>query len=106
VGAICRLVREDPVDASTALFDDIRDVGIGGHYLGAKSTRRLYRAGELWQPQTYRRAPFETYAGSTLVKEAQAKAEEIIAADLKTPVADDVSAAADKVIAGYRATKA
>ena len=106
VGAVRRLVREDPVDASTALFDDIRKVGIGGHYLGAKSTRRFYRAGELWQPQTYRRAPFETYAGSTLVKEARAKAEEIIAADLKTPVADDVSAAADKVIADYRATRA
>jgi trimethylamine--corrinoid protein Co-methyltransferase len=106
VGAIRRLVREDPVDASTALFEDIRDVGIGGHFLGAKSTRRLYRAGELWQPQTYRRAPFETYAGSTLVKEAQAKAEAVIAADLKTPVADDVLAAADKVIAGYRASKA
>ena len=105
VGAIRRLVREDPVDASTALFEDIRDVGIGGHYLAAKSTRRFYRAGELWQPKTYRRAPFETYAGSTLVREAQARAEEIIAADLKTPVADDVLAAADAVIARYRATK-
>ena len=90
-GAIRRYVREDPIDASTALFEDIRDIGIGGHFLGAKSTRRFSRSGELWQPKTFRRQPFETYAGSTLVKEAQARAEELIAADLKTPVTDDVA---------------
>ena len=39
VGAIRRFVRDDPIDASTALFDDIRDVGIGGHYLGAQAAR-------------------------------------------------------------------
>jgi trimethylamine---corrinoid protein Co-methyltransferase len=105
-GAIRRYVRDDPIDASTALFEDIRDIGIGGHYLGAKSTRRFSRGGELWQPRTYRRQPFETYVGSTLVKEAQARAEELIAADLKSPVPDDVQDAVRKVIMSYRAAKA
>ena len=104
-GAIRRFVREDPIDASTALFEDIRDVGIGGHFLGAKSTRRFSRGGELWQPKVFRRQPFETYVGSTLVKEAQARAEELIAADTKTPVSDDALVAVDKVIAKYRATR-
>ena len=41
VGALRRLVREDPIDATRALIDDIAAVGIGGHYLGRRSTRRV-----------------------------------------------------------------
>ena len=50
VSAIRRFVRDDSIDASTALFDDIRDVGIGGHYLKARSTREFLHKGELWSP--------------------------------------------------------
>ena len=41
VGALRRLVRDDPIDATRALVDDIAAVGIGGHYLGRKSTRAV-----------------------------------------------------------------
>jgi trimethylamine---corrinoid protein Co-methyltransferase len=105
-GAIRRYVREDPIDDTVSLFDDIRDVGIGGHFLGAKSTRRFYRAGEMWQPKTFRRQPFDSYVGSSLVKEAKERAEEIIAANLAAPVPDETLAAVDGIIARYRATQA
>ena len=68
VGAIRRFLREDPVDASRRCSKTSRTSGIGGHYLAPASTRRFYRAGELWQPEVWQRAPFETYAGSTLVR--------------------------------------
>jgi len=104
VGAIRRFVRDDPMDASTALFDDIREIGIGGHYLGAKSTRRLLRAGELWSPATWQRGPFELYADRPLVVDAAARARQLIDANLATPVDDEVLKHADRVIAAYRAT--
>jgi trimethylamine--corrinoid protein Co-methyltransferase len=104
VGAIRRFVRDDPIDASTALFDDIRDVGIGGHYLAAKSTRQFLHKGELWSPKVWQRAPFEAYAGRSLVADAAARAREIIAFNAATPVADDVLVEVEKVIASYRAT--
>jgi len=105
VGAIRRFVREDPIDATTALFDDIRDVGIGGHFLGAKSTRKFYRGGELWQPAVWQRGPFESFAATSLVKAAVEKAEETIAANLATPVPDDVQHRVEEIIAAYRKTK-
>ena len=99
VGAIRRFVRDDPIDASTALFDDIRDVGIGGHYLKARSTREFLHKGELWSPAVWQRAPFEAYAERSLVADAAARAREIIDANLATPVDDAVLARVEQVIA-------
>ena len=62
VNAIERFMREDPVDEASALIDDLVEVGIGGHFLARKSTRRLYRAGELWQPHLWHRGTFDQYA--------------------------------------------
>jgi len=104
VGAIRRFVREDPIDATTALMDDIREVGIGGHYLARKSTRQFYRGGELWSPMTWQRAPFETYADRALVREAAEKADAIIATHRATPVDDDVLKAVEQIIEAYRRT--
>ncbi len=103
VGAIRRYVRDDPIDDSTALFDDIREVGIGGHYLGARSTRRFLHQGELWSPRVWQRAPFESYAGRTLVEDAAARAREIIASRPAAPVDEAVLARVERVIASYRA---
>lgn len=105
VNAIERFLREDPVDASTALVDDIAAVGIGGHYLASKSTRQFYRAGELWQPQLWQRQPFEHYVGTSLVREAAARAEELIATNDVPPLSDDVAKHVDDLIAGYLKSK-
>jgi trimethylamine--corrinoid protein Co-methyltransferase len=101
VGMIERFAREDPIDAATALTGDIAAVGVGGHYLGARSTRRFYRAGELWQPRVFQREPFEAYAGRSLVDDAAEQARELLAAHSVPPLADDVVAEIDGVIESY-----
>jgi trimethylamine--corrinoid protein Co-methyltransferase len=106
VGAIRRFVRDDPVDDVTALFDDIREVGIGGHFLARKSTRQFLRRGELWSPAVWQRGPFESYGGRTVVEDAVAKAREIIASNPAAPVDEAVLRRVDGVIAAYRATVA
>ncbi len=98
VGALRRLVRDDPIDATRALFDDIAAVGIGGHYLGRKSTRALHRGGEVWQPRLWQRESFEQYEGRPLVAEAAARADEILAAHEVLPLDDDVAAEIDAIV--------
>ena len=98
VGALRRLVREDPIDATRALIDDIAAVGIGGHYLGRRSTRDFFRGGELWEPRLWQRGPFEQYEGRSLVEEAAARADEILAEHEVLPLGDDVTAEIDAVI--------
>ena len=98
VGALRRLVRDDPVDATRALIDDIAGVGIGGHYLGRKSTRRFHGDGEIWQPALWQRGPFEQYEGRPLVAEAAARADEILRTHEVDPLAEDVAAEIDAVI--------
>ncbi len=105
VNAIERFLREDPVDETTALMEDIAGVGIGGHYLASKSTRQFYRAGELWQPTMWQRQPFEQYVGTSLVQEAAARAEELIASNDVPPLPDDVAKHVDELIAGYLGSK-
>jgi trimethylamine:corrinoid methyltransferase-like protein len=98
---IRRFVRDEPVDATRALVDDIAAVGVGGHYLGRRSTRELYRGGEQWQPALLRREPFDTYAGRTLVGDAAERARQILAEHDVTPLADDVAAQIDRVIEAH-----
>jgi ferredoxin len=105
VNAIERFLRDDPVDGTRALVDDIIAVGIGGHYLGRRSTRELYRAGELWEPRLWQRQPFEHYVGTSLVREAAARAEELIATNDVPPLPEDVTRHVDKLIADYLASK-
>ena len=101
VGMIKRFVRDDPVDASTALTADIETVGVGGHFLGLKSTRHLSRTGELWRPRVFQRDPFEAYAGRSLAADAARQAQDILASHTVPPLADDVVGEIDRVIDRY-----
>ena len=73
IGALRRYLREDTIDDTTALMDDILAVGIGGHYLGCRSTRAFSRS-EVWRPQVFQRGTFEEFAGRPLAEEAAAPA--------------------------------
>jgi trimethylamine--corrinoid protein Co-methyltransferase len=90
VNAIERFMREDPVDEAKALIDDLVDVGIGGHFLARRSTRRLYRSGELWRPHLWQRGTFDQYVGRPLVKDAWERAQRLIAENDVPPLPDDV----------------
>jgi trimethylamine:corrinoid methyltransferase-like protein len=105
VAMIKRLLRGDAVDDSSALFDEIAQIGIGGHYLAAKSTRRFHREGELWEPSLFQRGPFENYIGRPLLEEAVEKARDLIATHEVPPVGDEVARHVADTIAAYAAAR-
>jgi trimethylamine--corrinoid protein Co-methyltransferase len=105
VSMIKRLVRNDVIDDDSALFDDIRAVGIGGHYLAARSTRRRYRAGELWEPRVFRRGSFAVGSGRSLVQDAAEIARHLIATHEVTPVAEDLRLYVRSVIDDFATAK-
>ena len=83
-------------------MDDILDVGIGGHFLGRKSTRAFSRS-EVWRPQAFQRGTFEEFAGRPLAHEAAARAREILAAHEVEPLPEDADRHIDDVITGWAA---
>ena len=101
VGMIRRFVRDDPVDETTALVGDIAEVGVGGHFLSQRSTRRFLRRGELWRPRVFQRDTFESYAGRGLAAEAAAQARDLLASHEVAPLTDDVAREIDDVIERY-----
>ena len=105
VGMIRRFCRSEPIDATKALMDDIVEVGIGGHYLGRKSTRALSRSNELWRPALFRRGPWEEYAARPLAAEAAERARELIATHEVPPLADEARAEARRIIERYAARR-
>jgi trimethylamine--corrinoid protein Co-methyltransferase len=105
VGALRRYLREDPIDETTALMDDILDVGIGGHYLGRRSTRAYSRT-EVWRPAAFRRGTFEEFQGRPLARDAADRARELLATHEVAPLPDDADRHIDEVIAGWRAAYA
>ena len=62
IGALRRYLRDDAIDEAHALIDDITAVGIGGHFLGRKSTRQFART-EVWRPAVFQRGTFEEFKG-------------------------------------------
>ncbi len=97
IGALRRYLRTDPIDETTALMDDILEVGIGGHFLGRRSTRRFSRR-EVWRPRAFRRGAFEESVGRPLAHEAAARAREILAEHEVPPLPDDADRHIDEVI--------
>jgi len=104
VGMVERFLRDGPINETTALIDDIVAVGIGGHYLGRKSTRRWHRAGEIWWPSVFQRDGWESYEGRSLVRDAADRAHELLATHEVAPLPGDLQRHIDAVIAAYRRT--
>ena len=92
LGAIRRYLREDPIDETAALMEDILEVGVGGHYLGRRSTRHLART-ETWRPQLFRREDYGAPGARTLVQAAAERAEELLASHDVPPLAAGVDRA-------------
>jgi len=105
IGALRRYLREDPINETTALMDDILEVGIGGHFLGRRSTRRFSRS-EVWRPQVFQRGTFEEFIGRPLVQEAAARARDILAEHEVPPLPEDAERHIDGVVSGWAARTA
>lgn len=101
VGMLRRFIRDDPVDSTRALVDDIVATGPGGHFLSRPSTRRQSRQGELWRAGVFRRAPFESCAGRSLVGEAADRARTLLREHEVPRLPDDVAHEIDDVIESY-----
>ena len=95
-------MRDDPIDATRALLDDIAAVGIGGHFLGRRSTRAVPpRRRGLAAARVAARAVRGSTQGRPLVEEAAARADEILRTHEVQPLPDDVAAEIDAVIERY-----
>jgi trimethylamine--corrinoid protein Co-methyltransferase len=105
VAMVKRLLRGDAIDESAVLFDEIASAGIGGHFLAAKSTRRLHRQGEVWPASLFQRGPFENFVGRPLLEEAVEKARDLIATHEVPPVGDEVARHVNDTIVAFAATQ-
>lgn len=105
IGALRRYLREDPIDETTALMDDILEVGIGGHFLGRRSTRQFSRS-EVWRPRAFQRGTFEEFIGRPLAHEAAARARDILAEHEVPPLPEDAERHIDGIVSGWAARTA
>lgn len=104
IAALRRYMRVDPIDEEHALMDDIRSIGLGGHYLGSKNTRRFART-EIWQPEVFQRGTFKSYADKPLVEQALEKAEEILATYKPAPLPDGAEQRIQEILDGWAASE-
>jgi trimethylamine:corrinoid methyltransferase-like protein len=87
-------------------MDDIVEVGIGGHYLGRKSTRAHART-EVWRPQVFQRGSFEEYQppGRSLIEEAVGRARELLATHDVAPLPEDAAREIAAIVARHEAAR-
>ena len=88
IGHLCqRLVEGVDCSEEKELFEDILQVGPGGHFLGARSTRKAARSAEFFVPQLVDRHPYGAWVA--LGKPSMyAKARERVAEILEAPLVD------------------
>jgi trimethylamine--corrinoid protein Co-methyltransferase len=104
LGAIRRYVREDPVDETTALMEDLFAVGIGGHFLGRRSTRRFSRT-EVWQPRVFQRGTFAELGARSVVGAAAERAGRLLATHEVAPLPAGAEEHIDGVLAAWQALR-
>jgi len=105
IGALRRYCRPEPIDEAHALLNDIREVGIGGHFLGARSTRRFART-EVWRPSVFQRGTFDEFKDRPLVEQAVEQAHAVLDAYEPAPLPAGADEHIDEVIKAYAASLA
>jgi trimethylamine--corrinoid protein Co-methyltransferase len=94
IARMCQRLREG-VDISPEkdYFEDIKEVGPGGHFLRQRNTRTAARSNEFVMPQLVDRNPYDQWAAlgrPDLYENAKVKVEEILAVPQKNPLPDEV----------------
>jgi len=84
-----------------ALFEDIAEVGPGGHFLVTQGTRRAARSGEFYLPKLLDRHPYESWVSlgmPSMYETARERVREILAAPMTDPLSDDLAAELDRIL--------
>jgi trimethylamine--corrinoid protein Co-methyltransferase len=93
IAHLCRHLAKG-IDASDEknLFDDIRQVGPGGHFLKSTNTRKAPRTGEFYISKLIPRGTYESWLGAgkpTIYENARKKVQEILEGPVVDPLPDD-----------------
>jgi trimethylamine--corrinoid protein Co-methyltransferase len=94
IALVCQRLRDGvDISAEKDYFEDIKDVGPGGHFLGQRNTRKAARSNEFVVPALADRNPFSQWAAlgrPDLYDKARVKVEEVLSNPQKNPLPDDV----------------
>jgi trimethylamine--corrinoid protein Co-methyltransferase len=99
IGALRAYTATAVIDETTALMEDILEVGIGGHFLGRRSTRRHART-DVWRPAVFRRD-----RPGSVVDAAVERAHELLATHEVPPLDDDAERHIEAVIGDWARTR-
>jgi trimethylamine--corrinoid protein Co-methyltransferase len=102
IALLCQRFR-DGVETSTEkdYFDDIKNIGPGGHFLGQRNTRIAARSDEFITPLLADRNSFRRWVAlgrPDLYDKAREKVEEILSCPQKNPLPDDVIGKLEAII--------
>jgi trimethylamine--corrinoid protein Co-methyltransferase len=92
------------VDTSEAkdLYEDIRQVGPGGHFLKSRNTLKAARSGEFYMPVLTDRHAYEAWINlskPTIYANAREKVTKILAEPVVDPLPEEVTQALDEILA-------
>jgi trimethylamine--corrinoid protein Co-methyltransferase len=102
IGHICRRLYEG-VDAQESMdfYEDIVQVGPGGHFLASRNTRRAARSAEFYMSNLLNRHPYEAWlrlGKPSLYTKAREKVREILAGPMVDPLPEDISCKLDAIL--------
>jgi len=102
IAGMCKRLREG-VDFSDTknYFDDIAEVGPGGHFMAQRSTLAACRSDEFYVPSLSDRHTFESWeelGKPDIYSKARERVEEILAGPQRTPLSDDVIGKLDEIV--------
>jgi trimethylamine--corrinoid protein Co-methyltransferase len=102
LSGVCKRLREG-VDFSDSknYFDDIAEVGPGGHFMMQRNTLAACRSDEFYVPSLCDRHTFESWVElgkPDLYSRAREWVEEIFSAPQKAPLPDDVIGKLDEIM--------
>lgn len=102
VAHLCQRLAEG-VDCSSEkdLFEDVAQIGPGGHFLGTRNTRKAARSTEFYMSQLIDHHAYEAWLDlgrPTMYKAARDKVEEILAQPQIDPLPEDVNDKLDQIL--------
>ncbi len=107
IGHLCRRLYEG-VDAGASMdfYEDVVQVGPGGHFLASRNTRRAARSAEFYMSNLLDRHPYEAWlrlGRPNLYTKAREKVREILAGPMVDPLPENISSKLDEIL--HRADK-